>query len=478
VKIEFFFILGPLILYQDLWGIKMRRIGSIISTIILMAVCIGSLFGLADFVNGSIHEVIDEDGKFFLGTYPTERTWHGVNENRILCWTHISWENISNYDYYYEFSQEGFEELEGDWTEVPFFQNNDGTVCLVIEVPMDPGNDKWVQFKADHSNDTSMISKPYNLWIDSSGPLIKSTSIPFGYYLLSPLQNFSFQLEDKETGINASSVQYSISTDGDKTWSSWEDCYTEGNLTNVDAYVDEHFRRGDLNYIRIRAVDNFGNQLKSSIKYWVWINTYPQIVIDSPLRGEYLVEDKEILFDASSSYDPDGDSINISWLKSTPDGEESLGDSPQVFAKLDAGQYTITVIVKDEVNNEVKKTFTITVEKEPEVVEPINLDVDWDRMPNWWETRHGLNIYRNDSMEDPDNDGYVNLIEYGGMSDPYDPDSYPEYPFLPEERSENEIIPLNPIFLSMAVLGILILIILTASMFYLLSKRKGRHHEE
>jgi hypothetical protein len=343
--------------------------------------------------------------------------------------------------------------MEGNWSEVPFFQNHNGTVGLVVEAPLYCGKDYWVQFKVVHQNGTRIFSKPINMWIDSFGPFVRRTSIPYGYFLPSPVQNFSFQLEDQETGINTSTVEYTVSLDGDEIWSEWRNCYTVGNLTHVNAYVNETFRRGKVNFIRIRSTDNYGNHVEGIKKYEVWINTIPEIIVSSPESGDRLIEDNIITFDASESFDPDGDRLSISWFKSTPTGLDSLGDSYQVLAILEPGEYTITVIAKDSVDNQVQKTFTIMVEPKPVEYIPPDPDIDGDRMPNWWEWRHGLDQYRNDSMNDPDGDGYVNIIEYGGLSDPYDPESYPEYPYVPKERAEEKNVVSIPISMSLIILG-------------------------
>lgn len=47
-----------------------------------------------------------------------------------------------------------------------------------------------------------------------------------------------------------------------------------------------------------------------------------------------------------------------------------------------------------------------------------DLDSDLDGMPDWWEKIYGLNIFKDDSKEDPDDDGFNNLYEFLHSTNP------------------------------------------------------------
>jgi hypothetical protein len=53
-------------------------------------------------------------------------------------------------------------------------------------------------------------------------------------------------------------------------------------------------------------------------------------------------------------------------------------------------------------------------------------DCDHDGMENEWEKQNSLNMWKDDAALDLDSDGYTNLQEYNGSSDPDDGDSIPE----------------------------------------------------
>jgi hypothetical protein len=52
-------------------------------------------------------------------------------------------------------------------------------------------------------------------------------------------------------------------------------------------------------------------------------------------------------------------------------------------------------------------------------------DDDNDGMPDEWELQNMLNPFVDDSTDDPDGDGWSNIKEYEGGTDPNDPDSHP-----------------------------------------------------
>jgi hypothetical protein len=65
---------------------------------------------------------------------------------------------------------------------------------------------------------------------------------------------------------------------------------------------------------------------------------------------------------------------------------------------------------------------------------PCSPDTDGDQMPDGWEVQYKLNPLLDDASEDADGDGYSNLKEYRGGSDPTDQFSLPQIrsqPWIP-----------------------------------------------
>lgn len=63
---------------------------------------------------------------------------------------------------------------------------------------------------------------------------------------------------------------------------------------------------------------------------------------------------------------------------------------------------------------------------QPEIVDPKKIDSDGDGIPDWWETKYGLNpLDLADAQNDLDDDGFSNLEEFLAGSDPKDPADAP-----------------------------------------------------
>jgi hypothetical protein len=72
---------------------------------------------------------------------------------------------------------------------------------------------------------------------------------------------------------------------------------------------------------------------------------------------------------------------------------------------------------------------------------PLLADSDGDGMPDGWEIAHGLNPLINDALADPDGDGFSNLEEFLGGSDPRDPASIPRTDNTPPTSAVDSISP-------------------------------------
>jgi len=385
--------------------------------------------------------IIDVDGVTFGGFYPSTGIWN--TQVRPTCSVFIN-DTLTGVDplyIQYEISTSGVAGLGGNWEDIQDTYASSTSLRVVVAGWFKNGDQNFIRFRAkDMAGNEWEISDSYNVWVDSESPRFELNSHSEEEFQLDPYQEVSVVISDLQSGVDASSIEYRLTTRGQTQWTPWK-AYKDGTSgKSVEVLIKETFRRGDQNYIQIRAGDLAGNDAIESKAYNLRINTFPEIDIISPSSGDELWDDTEIVFDASSSFDPDGDRLEYKWQYSKGDSISTLGEVGRYITRLDPGDYTITISVKDRVGNEVQEVFTITVnqrippgniiEKNPD--DPFNPDRDLDGIPDWYEFKYKLKLDVKDATEDPDGDGYTNGQEFGdgamrgqNLSDPMNPLSHP-----------------------------------------------------
>lgn len=127
----------------------------------------------------------------------------------------------------------------------------------------------------------------------------------------------------------------------------------------------------------------------------------------------------------NNTTDADGDAALLSYLNEAYDGGNGAGQ--YVFLRLSFGNSYVSqwdaynVTTRNAQYESDWPVITLTV---------INMDSDWDGLPDVWETENGLDPYddgttnvNNGAIGDPDLDTLLNIDEYALGTDPQDPDS-------------------------------------------------------
>ncbi|MGA1793621.1 MAG: hypothetical protein ACMUHM_06700, partial [Thermoplasmatota archaeon] len=260
--------------------------------------------------------------------------------------------------------------------------------------------------------------------VDTAPPTFKLLSPSEDEYQIDPVQVVRILITDDMAGIDASSIEYRVTTHGLARWSQWLPYKDTDDGPSALVTLRENFRRGSDNYVQVRAKDLTGIHSSTSRPFNVKVNSFPVIVIDSPVMGEQLTEGTPVIFDASGTYDPEGDKVHIRWLRSTSDGLSSMGEEKVISMPLPQGEHTITVVASDDLYNEVRATFTISVRRAQVEVDP-DSDLDMDGVPDLWEVRFQSDPFTADSQLDADGDGYSNLEEFQSQTNPLNKMSRP-----------------------------------------------------
>ncbi|MCK5774285.1 MAG: hypothetical protein KAH57_10900, partial [Thermoplasmata archaeon] len=218
----------------------------------------------------------------------------------------------------------------------------------------------------------------------------------------------------------------------------------DGNTRIYVHFPFEDFLEGENNVIQFRSKDIAGNGKSEdypgftlSPLFKVLVNTIPTAVITSPVEGEEFMLGELITFDGSGSFDSDKDSdLRFQWDQVVGNGTKILGDGMILENKRfqTIGTIRIVLYVGDsihrynELTGEDRRAVTyVNIIIKAILVPPKGTDDDYmgegnprgDGMDDNWEWLHQLNWERDDSDEDPDNDGYTNYDEYLGIDKLY-----------------------------------------------------------
>ncbi len=326
----------------------------------------------------------------------------------------------------------------------------EGQYEITVTFSYAEGKDNYIMFRG-----TDMVGTPYtlsdkfNLKIDSSPVYFGTFKPDEEEYADDRTVECFIQILDDGSGVNPSTVQYSIGYGGtdNESFDPWKNAVNvvTGNPTQVLMKLE--FEWGDDNYIKWRADDLTGTGFNESMPYRVWVNSIPKVVISSPDDGSYFRFDGEITFDATHSSDEDGDNLTHYWT-SNVSANRQIGSGAYFSFQLEPGKHTITLFVSDGHGyNESEK---------------IRIEVG------------GPAVYGKDS----DGDGFSDGLEREKGSDPYNRAVFPGGKPDIVDQDRGGILGEDSSLLFVIVGCILLLIIVILVILFIIRKRKKKDSEQ
>jgi hypothetical protein len=163
------------------------------------------------------------------------------------------------------------------------------TVTAQTNVALEEGTDNLIKWQArDTLGNGPEESDWYRIKVDT-GNVIFTDPRPLETDI-SPMENveFGINISDTLSGVNASSIEYSVSLDNGNSWSSWKQVAGFQNSQVVNAYVTETFQDGSGNRIKWRATDLAGNGPTESPVFQISVNivqvSLPKVNLLYPLN--------------------------------------------------------------------------------------------------------------------------------------------------------------------------------------------------
>ena len=349
-------------------------------------------------------------------------------------------------------------------------------ITVKLFIPLRDGVGNYVKWRAkDIAGNGYVESDPFQVKVDT---------IPISYMEATPdlPQDSSYvvcgiTVTDRVpligSGVDASTIQYSVSYNGVSNYGPWESLDLSGTYESITVQTPAlYFNRDTVNYIKWRAKDIAGNGWTYSDDIPVEVtevrrNSEPVPIITTPAPYQDFDTSSLIKFDGSASEDADNDPIKYLWYS---DKDGYLGTDPVIYRRLSAGNHLITLALSDGKSN---VTFSIPIRVYLSIE---YLDTDGDGIPDIWD-------------DDIDGDGLLNIEEDKnrnglvdpGETDPRNPDtdgdgvidSLDYYPLDPTKwkADRKDLLPQEIVWL---IIFLVILLFIIVGVIFFLKQRTDR----
>jgi hypothetical protein len=291
-----------------------------------------------------------------------------------------------------------------DWG-VPWKQVTEGINTIYIRVYDEAGNFNSNLEEIEFKRDTIGPEPPLLVSPVNNGVTIELAPV---HYWLSP----------NDPGSNKIG-QYHIQVDTTDEFKSVIIDVTSPKLT----FAHENELALSKYYWRVRGIDIVGN-----IGDWSSVWQFDVVTKASPNANQpptaeagedrVVFINEDVVFNGSGSSDPENDNLNYIWYLDGDPESDAVGQ--EVGWKYTSnGNYTVILEVFDDNGGYDFDVLTVNV------LDSIT-DSDDDGMSDDWERYYGLNPNDpKDAMEDLDNDGFLNNLEFASGSLPIDSFSTP-----------------------------------------------------
>jgi hypothetical protein len=342
----------------------------------------------------SISVYYDTEAPGFMQPTPAPGNW--VNTNDVFYEITLSDEGgsgVQGRSIEYSISNDGGRTY-GAWEPTNIKRTGDQITVKTL-INFREGKENFIMWRAkDVAGNGYIESEPFQLKVDTLALTYKD-AIPE----LPQDSNYvtcGITLDDiRGSGIDGSSIQYSISLNGVSNYGPWERLEISGSFETISVQTPSlYFNRDTVNYIKWRAKDTAGNGWTYSPDIPIEVtalkrNMDPVVIITSPTGDEMYDTTSVITFDGSASEDPNGDNLTFLWYS---DIDGYLGTEPILYKGLSDGEHKITLAVSDGKSN---RTYTVIIKVYPSLS---RLDTDED------------GIYDLEDTDD-DNDGLLDIQE-------------------------------------------------------------------
>jgi hypothetical protein len=177
-----------------------------------------------------------------------------------------------------------------DWVNVTGL-GSDGTLTASDNVSFKEGTDNLIKWQAkDNLGNGPAKSMAHRIIVDTEN-VSYSAQLPLDSDVsTTELVQIGITVSDTTSGVNSSTIEYSVSDDKGITWGSWIPVNGLSNSHEVIISINHTFQNGTDNRLKWRAADIAGNGPTESSPYIINVNSWsaadkPRVNLISPVSG-------------------------------------------------------------------------------------------------------------------------------------------------------------------------------------------------
>jgi hypothetical protein len=233
---------------------------------------------------------IDADNVTFSNPSPSKYQWQKVNRFNVgITITDLGGSQVNGTNIQYKLSLDNGTTWDS-WEKVSPLESNE-SITVEHLLDFENGINNLIKWKSEDTLGNGPVeSESYRILVDTEN-IAFSNAIP----LITDVSTteevlVGITISDTTSGVNASSIEYSISSDRGTTWGQWIPVKDLENGSEVIVRLNTTFQNGTNNYLRWRATDIAGNGPVISPVYPINVNTWvpkkrPEVTLLSPPSG-------------------------------------------------------------------------------------------------------------------------------------------------------------------------------------------------
>jgi hypothetical protein len=180
-----------------------------------------------------------------------------------------------------------------DWTAVSGLTSEE-SIFASENVTFKEGTNNLIKWRAlDTLGNGPAESSEHRISVDTEEVLFTEPEPLDSYVSPTELVQVGITISDITSGVNASTIEYSVSTDKSSSWSAWFPVTGFASGSTVNPLFNHTFKNGTDNRIKWRAYDIAGNGPTESLIYRVNVNTWidptkPVVKLLEPMQGSTI----------------------------------------------------------------------------------------------------------------------------------------------------------------------------------------------